>query len=173
MYWFTSDEHYGHTNILKYNDRPWDTIEEMDEGLISNFNSVVDKGDVTIHAGDFCWLNKKEDVYKKYVNRLNGTHILLIGSHDHWQSNSARYIWRKRIDGNLIVVCHYCMKTWEASHYNSWQLFGHSHGRLEGVGKQYDIGVDNNMYYPVSFETISCIMGNRPDNFNLVDRMKG
>jgi calcineurin-like phosphoesterase family protein len=170
MYWFTSDEHYGHTNVLKYNDRPFSSIEEMNEGLIANHNSVVSKNDVTIHAGDFCWLNKKEDVYKQYLNRLNGNHVLLIGSHDHWQPSSAHYIWRKRIEGNLIIVGHYAMRVWECSHYNSWHLFGHSHGRLEGFGKSFDIGVDCHNYYPWSWDEIVKEMQYRPDNFNLIKR---
>ena len=158
VYWFTSDEHYGHANILKYNNRPATDVADMDEMLIRNFNSVVTPQDCTVHAGDFCWLNKKEDVYKKYVSRLNGTHILLIGSHDHWQPSSAKYIWRRRIEGQLIVVCHYAMLTWECSHYGSWQLFGHSHGRLQRETKQHDVGVDNNNYYPVSLDSIKQIM---------------
>jgi calcineurin-like phosphoesterase family protein len=165
-YFFTADEHYGHAKIIGYNDRPFDSVEEMDEALIANHNEVVSKQDVVVHAGDFCWLNRKEDVYKKYVSRLNGTHMLLIGSHDHWQPSSARYIWRKRIENNLIMVCHYAMRTWECSHYNSWHLYGHSHGLLSPIGKAYDIGVDNNNYYPVSFEQIKTIMNERPDNFN-------
>ena len=144
----------------------------MDNQLIQNFNQVVAPADVTIHAGDFCWLNKKEDVHKQYLSKLNGTHILLIGSHDHWQPNSAKYIWRKRIDGILVVVCHYCMERWECCHYNSWQLFGHSHGTLTREAKQYDIGVDNNNYFPVSFDKIKQIMATKPDNPNLLERCK-
>ena len=166
MYWFTSDEHYGHAKVIGFNNRPFESIEQMDEGLIRNFNSAVQPHDITIHAGDFCWLNKKQDVYDKYIRRLQGNHILLVGSHDHWQPNSAKYMWRKRIGGNLIVVCHYAMRTWECSHYNSWQLFGHSHGRLVLESKQYDIGVDNNNYFPVSFEQICDIMAKKPDNEN-------
>jgi calcineurin-like phosphoesterase family protein len=170
MFFFTSDEHYGHANVLKYNDRPYSNVAEMDEGLIKNFNSVVTSADVTVHAGDFCWCNHKEDVYKKYVRRLNGTHILLVGSHDHWQPESGRYIWHKTIDGIFVVVCHYCMLTWERSHYNSWQLFGHSHGRLVRDSKQHDVGVDNNNYFPVSFEQLKVIMANKPNNPNYIEK---
>lgn len=169
-YWFTSDEHYGHAKIIGYSNRPFNSVEEMDKRLIENFNSVVGRGDVTVHAGDFCWLNNKKDVYEKYVKRLNGTHILLVGSHDHWQPNSANYIWKKRIDGQFVVVCHYAMLTWERSHYNSWQLYGHSHGRLVLQSKQYDIGVDNNKYYPVSFDDIKLIMENKPNNPNYIEK---
>ncbi len=164
MFWFTSDEHYGHEKVIEYNNRPFVNNHEMSKQLIQNFNEVVTSQDITIHAGDFCWLNKKKDVYTQYVSKLNGNHIFLIGSHDHWQPSSGRYIWRKRIKGHLIFVCHYAMRTWESSHYNSWQLFGHSHGRLVLESKQYDIGVDNNNYFPVSFDKIKDIMKTKPDN---------
>jgi len=170
MYFFTADEHYGHANVLKYNDRPFKNIKEMDEGLIRRFNEKVTPQDITIHAGDFCWLNNKKDIYKTYLNHLNGNHVLLIGSHDHWIPDSGKYIWRKRIEGQLIIVCHYAMLIWECSHYDSWQLFGHSHGRLQLEGKQHDIGVDNNNYYPVSFKQIKDIMATKKDNWNYLTK---
>ena len=79
-------------------------------------------------------------------------------------------MWIKKLGkGHPLTVCHYCMLTWQASHYNSWQLFGHSHGRLQkDLGKQYDIGVDNNNFYPISYDQVKEIMKNRPDNFNCV-----
>lgn len=158
MFHFTSDEHYGHAKVIGYNNRPFKNVEEMDTIIINRFNEKVAPSDVTVHAGDFCWLSNKQKVYDTYLSKLNGTHILLVGSHDHWQSKSAKYIWRKRIDEHLIVVCHYAMRTWECSHYGSWQLFGHSHGKLKTEGLQYDVGVDNNDYYPVSFDQVKRIM---------------
>ena len=49
-----------------------------------------------------------------------------------------------------IVVCHYAMRVWPRSHYNSWMLYGHSHGKLAPQRKQWDIGIDNNNFYPIS-----------------------
>lgn len=170
MYFFTADEHYGHTNSIVYGNRPFDSVEEMDEKLIKNFNSVVGSNDITIHAGDFTLIHSKEKVYKNYVNRLNGNHIFLRASHDYWLPKNARQIWQKMIEDFYIVVCHYPMRTWARSHFNSWQLHGHSHGKLEPIGKQWDIGVDNNKFYPLSFELVKQIMDGRPDNFNLVRR---
>ena len=102
----------------------------MNEVLIQRHNEVVGEGDVTVHAGDFCWGNSKKKA-EEYSGRLNGDHVFLRGSHDHWLPDSAHEMWSKRIDGQLVVVCHYPMLRWEASHYNSWQLYGHVHGRME------------------------------------------
>ena len=62
------------------------------------------------------------------------------------------------------------MRVWPRSHYNSWMLYGHSHGMLDPIGKQHDVGVDNNEFYPVSLEQIREIMMGRPDNPNFIAR---
>ena len=183
-YFFTADEHYYHNKILQYCNRPFTSIQEMNETLINNHNGIVEKDDITIHAGDFTLLKNKEMIYKNIINRLNGKHIFLVGSHDYWLSkhNTSSYsyigqqIWEKLIfhEGQkyYIVVCHYAMRTWARSHYNSYQLYGHSHGKLDPVGKQHDIGVDNNKFMPVPMDDIVGIMKDRPDNFNLVKKGK-
>ena len=168
MYFFTADEHLGHVNIIKYNNRPFKDVDEMDAQLIANFNSIVSKNDTTIHVGDFCWLNKKKDVYNTYVNKLNGNHVLLRGSHDHWLPDSAHSVWSKTIEGIHVVACHYAFRVWPRSHYGSWNLHGHSHGRLAPQGKQLDVGVDCHNYHPVSWDEVKKIMETREDNFNLI-----
>jgi len=172
MNWFfTSDEHYFHKNVIKYSNRPFSSVEEMNGTLINNNNNVVNKNDVVIHCGDFSFASK-EKTFREIVSRLNGRHIFLKGDHDKWLGNDKNYsyIWKKKIGDITIFACHYCMKTWWLSHYNSWNLFGHSHGHLnlEGCGKQWDVGVDNNNYSPVSIDQLREIMYNRPDNFNYI-----
>lgn len=162
MYFFTSDEHYGHKNILKFCNRPFNTIEEMDEILIQNHNNVVGKRDIVIHAGDFTL--RKNEAAQKYIKRLNGTHIFLMGSHDRWMYLKHPTIWQKLINKTYIVVCHYAMRVWPRSHYGSWQLYGHSHGNLSPLKNQWDIGVDNNNYFPISFDQVGEIMANLKDN---------
>lgn len=172
MYYFTADEHWGHSNAIKYCNRPFEFLYEMENTLIRNHNSVVTPNDITVHAGDFSFYNEEKS--KSIIKKLNGSHIFLKGSHDRWlkKDNTALQIWEETIEGQKIVVCHYCMRTWAASHYNSWHLFAHSHGKLEPIGKSWDIGVDNNDFYPLSFEKIKIIMKDRPDNFNLVNKIK-
>lgn len=171
MIWFTSDEHYGHRNIIKYCDRPFADVDEMDKTLISNHNSVVRQDDMVIHAGDFTLMRKREDVQKKYVRHLNGKHVFLMGSHDYWLKGwGVSQIWETKIQKKYVVVCHYAMRVWARSHYNAFQLYGHSHGNLEPVGKQWDIGVDNNNFFPLSSTQIINIMEKRPDNPNLIRR---
>lgn len=171
-YFFTADQHFNHANIIKFCSRPYTCVEEMDESLINNHNEVVSPNDVVIHAGDFTLIKNQKKIHKNYIHRLNGQHVFLEGSHDYWLKNTSRKnIWGKEFDNDIyIVVCHYAMRVWHRSHFNSWQLFGHSHGNLPPIGKQHDIGVDNNNFYPVSFEEIAEIMKHREDNPNKIEK---
>lgn len=172
MYFFTADEHYGHANIIKYCNRPFKTTEEMNNHIIECHNKLVCDLDTVIHAGDFTL------GFKSFANnikeKLNGSHIFLHGSHDYWlkKNKFSDQIWEKKIEGEYIIVCHYAMRTWARSHYNSWQLYRHSHGTLKPIGKQLDIGVDTNNFYPYSFESIKKIMSTRPDNPNFIPNNK-
>lgn len=172
-YWFSSDYHLGHAKVIKYCNRPFSSVEEMDETIIRNHNSIVGQEDKFYFLGDFAWRN-----IGKYVERLNGNIHLIKGSHDKQIGNYSTLFTTVKdldcilIEGYKIVLCHYAMRVWQVSHFNSWQLFGHSHNRLEPVGKQLDVGVDGHNFYPWSFEEVKEYMKDRPDNVNLVERMK-
>jgi calcineurin-like phosphoesterase family protein len=164
-YFFTADEHYGHKNIIKYCDRPFTGVDEMNEEIIKRHNEVVGDDDLVYHLGDFTLSDDAE----KYTRRLKGKHIFIRGSHDYWMDDTYHEILTIKPEAEpYVVLCHYAMKVWDKSHYNSWQLFGHSHGKLKGVGKQMDVGVDTHNFYPYSFEEIREIMKKKEDNFNLV-----
>lgn len=168
MYFFTADEHYGHGNIIRFCNRPFGSVEEMTDELIRRHNEVVGANDTVIHAGDFALASKRKA--RQVLDQLHGRHLFLRGSHDRRLPDAMADIWEETIEGQYVVACHYAMRVWPRSHYNSWQLFGHSHGMLEPAGKQWDVGVDNNDFYPVSFEQLKEIMKTRPDNVNLVKR---
>jgi len=77
---FTSDQHFGHTNIISYCPiRKFSSVEEMNEGLVANFNSVVSNEDVTYHVGDF---SLSLTNMQAYLPRLHGKHHLICGNHD-------------------------------------------------------------------------------------------
>lgn len=78
--YFTSDLHFGHKNIIRFCNRPWETIEEMDEGLIKNWNSVVGENDLVFDLGDFAFASNGR--WKEILSRLNGRHYLILGNHD-------------------------------------------------------------------------------------------
>ena len=83
-----SDTHFGHNNVIKYCNRPFKSVEEMDERMIKNWNETVSNNDTVIHLGDF-GLGKKEYI-SSIVQRLNGKKILILGNHDNWSEQSYR-----------------------------------------------------------------------------------
>ncbi|MFP4019855.1 MAG: metallophosphatase [Bacteroidales bacterium] len=171
---FTADYHLGHNNIIKYCDRPFSSVEEMDETIIDNHNSVVGKDDIVVHAGDLCLYKSYDRVKRNYIDRLNGQLIFLMGSHDKWLSKceNIRDIWKGEVGGAYIVICHYLMRIWPLSHYGSWHLYGHSHGRAVPLeeGKQLDVGVDCHNFYPLSFDDIVDLMQYKEENPNLISK---
>lgn len=76
-----SDTHFGHENIIRYCNRPFSSVEEMDRVMIENWNKVVGKDDLVIHLGDFCFYRKKTKV-SELVGKLNGKKLLIMGNHD-------------------------------------------------------------------------------------------
>jgi calcineurin-like phosphoesterase family protein len=85
---FTSDTHFGHANIIRYSNRPFDSVPEMNEALIANWNARVAWDDTIYHLGDVAmgpWTgDEKEglDSWDSILTRLNGYKILVIGNHD-------------------------------------------------------------------------------------------
>jgi calcineurin-like phosphoesterase family protein len=165
-YFFTSDTHFGHANIIKYCNRPYADAAEMDEALIRNWNSVVGRDDTVFHLGDFAVGGGPA---APYLSRLNGTIYFCLGNHDkrlitHYGyfgfESILPHIREVTIEKQKIVLCHYAMKVWNGSHKGDWQLYGHSHGTLpdDPTALSCDVGVDCWNYFPVSMEQLRAKM---------------
>lgn len=78
--YFTSDWHVGHQNCLKFDERPFENLDEMHKALIKNFNYYVPKHGVTYFLGDMGF--GPSDLLGNIVRQLNGTKVLVRGNHD-------------------------------------------------------------------------------------------
>ena len=170
-YWFTSDWHLGHYNIIRYCNRPFKTTQEMDDTILTNYNSLVRPGDMVFHLGDFCFKCDPRNYFKrintKQINIIWGNHDRNTKPHKHlFASNSM--LRDIKIDGIPVTLCHYAMRVWNKSHYNAGHLFGHSHGGVKPQGKSFDCGVDTNNFFPYSWQQIKEKMATLDDNFNLI-----
>jgi|SRR6185437_188869 len=174
--WFTSDEHFGHANIIQFCNRPFKDTVEMQEALIDRHNEVVKAGDRVYHLGDMYWRSTSEEQALAIRYRLNGQHYYIYGNHDEVFHKSQRvresFIWCKerfnlKVPGYPnIVLDHFAMETWNGSHKGAYQLFGHEHAaRSMDVisGLKLEVGVDCWNYYPVSFETVTEILGRKAE----------
>lgn len=168
-YFFTADTHFGHKNIIKYCNRPFSSIEQMDDQLIKRWNSKIGKNDTVFHLGDFCFGNNDKD-FDKYFYALNGKIVLIKGNHESlaWQnrekfSSYCAGYYDATIGKQEIIMCHYAMVVWNKSHFGTWHLYGHSHGMLPDNpnSRSIDCGVDTNNFYPYSFEEISTKMSKK------------
>lgn len=174
--WFTSDTHFRHTNIVELSKRPFQSLEEMTERIIENWNAVIGKSDTVYHLGDFAlsWGKKDAEPVDSILARLNGQKHLIVGNHDRdevvknkrWAS--ARSYHELKIDmGGVhrqrIVLFHYPIRSWNQIHRGAWMLHGHSHGSLEDIGgKTIDVGVDPLNYMPINIHQVAEIMEKRP-----------
>jgi len=170
MIFFTSDNHYGHSNIIKFANRPFSSCDEMDKVMIERWNEVVGPDDSIYHLGDFSFRNPL-----LYLEKLNGIKYLIRGNHDKRvdrthigdRKHNFRFIrdlYTLRYKGHSITLSHFSMRVWPRSHFNSYHLYGHSHNTLAPMGKSFDIGVDANDFRPVSIDEVIFRMKLRPDN---------
>ena len=173
----TSDLHLGHANIIKYSRRPFSSVDDMNERLVENWNSVVKDGDTVWSLGDFAFM--PFDKTLEILKRLNGNINLVLGNHcQKIQANRKMLLESGLVkemrdykelswDKQKMVLFHYAQRTWNGSHYGAWQLFGHTHGTMEPYGKSVDVGVDSPyilgtpVYRPFSFEEIRDFMRDR------------
>ena len=173
---FTSDTHFNHANIIKFCNRPFKDVEQMNEVMIANWNSVIGKDDTVFHLGDFCLGGAAE--WTKILDRLNGKIYLIMGNHDlknirqGFISRFEHVAMQMRIEigKKRIYLCHYPFLCFEGAYKDDvWQLFGHVHTRRSNSGidagrlqylypTQYDVGVDNNNFTPVSFGQVKIII---------------
>ena len=167
MLFFTSDSHFGHEHILRYCNRPFSSVKEMDEELILRWNERISENDTVYHLGDFTLGG--HDAAVRYLERLGGRIFLQQGSHDNrWFDKdfgdgrlstipplcSVELPIQKSKHKQVVVLCHYALRVWDKSHYASWHLFGHSHGKLKPHGLSFDVGVDSHNFYPWSLDEV-------------------
>ena|ERR1039457_3010624 len=179
MIYFESDQHFAHRNILSYCERPFSCVEEMEEGLIANHNSVVSKDDITYHVGDFSFDVKR---IKDILEAMNGKHILIPGNHDWCHPDNNRYrdyrskqyldygfkevMLSARVDE--FVLCHFPdiiepEHTTKKDRFAAYRpnakadqlvIVGHVHKLFKTKNNYINVGVDVREYKPVSIEEI-------------------
>ena len=172
--YFTSDTHFGHANIIKYSNRPFADVDEMNEAMIKRWNARVQPNDSIYHLGDFAFMQAEEIL--RLLDRLNGKKHFIWGNHDKViQRSSAiqrKFVWCKdyhemslpddscRGGVRKIVLFHFPIISWNKMHHGAWHLHGHCHHNLRYpfVGRILDAGVDGFNYSPISLEEVRAKM---------------
>lgn len=165
---FTSDTHFNHTNIAGPKVSRWpsgyrcfDSIEEMNNTLIDNINSMVGEDDILYHLGDFAFGDKTQIPILRSRIKCK-TIFLCYGNHDYALSKYYRHcftacrdMFRDRFDKQEILMCHEPKDVWADNHRGTIHLFGHVHGNYQNcVGQRMDVGVDTNKFFPYTLEEV-------------------
>ena len=170
---FTSDLHLFHKNIIDFCDRPFYDVEDMNKTIIQKWNGIIDEDSIIFVLGDM-FFTSSIDKITNVMDQLNGEIHLIMGNHD-YQNKLDRdviktmfasvhdlyevYVEDPDIGRQGLVLCHYPLLTWNNKMRGYWNLHGHIHsGPKSDATEQglhllghYDVGVDNNSYYPVSY----------------------
>lgn len=132
----TSDTHFNHANIIKYCNRPFKNIDEMNEMIIEKWNKIVDKDDIVYHLGDFGFGSKES--LQEIFNRLNEKKYLIMGNHDYrvgrqyYLELGFEEVYKKEFILNNYIMTHK-PKEINSSFIN---LYGHIHDKP--VDTKYD-----------------------------------
>lgn len=164
-WYFTSDPHFFHENVIRYCKRPFRDAQHMNESLIANWNARVTPSDDIFCLGDF-GMADREDMQRLF-DRLQGRKHLVAGNHDKTARKLRGWQWVKdyhelRINRQRVILFHYAMRVWRSSHKGSIALYGHSHGSMPGNSQSLDVGVDCWDYRPVTLEEIQARMAKLP-----------
>ena len=156
--YFTSDLHYSHKNIVEFTDRGKATTKEQhDIWLTCLWNSIVQKGDLVYHLGDFSFATKYSEI-ADFVSGLNGRIVLLKGNHDreanlqklkddnlieNWHMYKEIKVPLSTGEVQHIDLFHFPISSFHKQGYGAWHLYGHSHGNHKSEGKSLDVGLDS------------------------------
>lgn len=168
MIYFVSDLHFGHENIIHHCNRPFQSCSEMDEVMIQNWNARITPQDTVYILGDLFLSHRNPE---HILSRLQGKKYLITGNHDkawlkHLENKHPGALEAYfedispmiciRLEGRLLVLCHYPLLTWEEREEGSWHIFGHVHNdcRHRPEPNSFNACVELNGYCPVTLEEL-------------------
>ena len=154
--------------------RPFANVDEMNAELVKRWNEKVGKDDIVYHLGDFGLMSAGK--LREIIVQLNGKICLITGNHESAALACPDcFEWIKAYHEltiadsdahkgeRFIVLFHYALRVWNASHYGTWHLYGHSHGDLpdDETSLSFDVGVDCHDFYPLSYQEVKDIMAKK------------
>lgn len=160
--YYIADTHFGHENIIRFCDRPFDNVQDMNCVIVENWNARVRPDDEVWIVGDFAYRSAESPT--GILRELNGRKHLILGNHDFkWIKNVQLDRWFESVDmmaqtedeGRRIVLCHYPLMTVPRHFVN---VFGHIHNDrsagywslLSTMENSLNAGVEVNGYQPVT-----------------------
>ena len=146
---FIGDLHLDHANIIKYCNRPFNSVEEMNNTLINNWNNTIKKDDIVFFLGDMAFGrgSRKADYW---INKLNGNIIFIRGNHD--TAKNVKYFDKITLNlkGLKLLLIHNPVNI--PDNWNSWCMHGHTHNKsplIDRKNKRINVSVEALNYKPL------------------------
>lgn len=162
---FVADTHFGDGNILRYENRPFASVEEMDRELVERWNETVGDGDMVFHLGDVSSLGK--DQTGELLGKLRGEKVLVMGNHDRQYSPEEwRALGFQEAVPWPVVWEGFFLLSHEPLYVNRnmpyANVFGHVHGNpayRDASARSVCVSVERTEYRPISFEELRQRLG--------------
>ena len=154
---FISDTHFNHANIIKYCNRPFKTVDEMNSKLISNWNSVVSDNDIVYFLGDFAFGDK--EAFSRFAAPLKGHKHFIIGNHDRISKKIILDAGFESVNSQLILK--YEEYNFFLTHYprevekGEICIYGHVHDKKEELScRSFCVCVEQINYTPIEINEL-------------------
>ena len=163
MNYYIADNHFGHTNIIKHDNRPFENASIMDEVMINNWNNVVKENDTVYMLGDFSWHDEEGTI--SVLDKLVGQKVFITGNHDVISDNIAnRFIsvhdYLEITDGKeKVIMSHYPMLFWNGQFDDTVHLYGHVHNLIQWrVCEKWRQELKQLQNIPMRMYNVGCMM---------------
>ena len=162
MDYFISDIHFGHKNVIRFCNRPFKTVHEMNSQIVEKWNKKVTDADKVYVVGDvfLCDINEASS----WINKLNGYKILIKGNHDYGERKMLeagfdefhRKLEYTMPDGRKALIQHFPLPDCLLDDYDL-MIHGHIHIADKVIGKKINVSCDIWNYEPISIDTIQSL----------------
>lgn len=157
------DPHFNHKNIIGYCNRPFNSVEEMNETLIHNWNLVVGKRDIVYILGDFALCGK--DKLVEIAKRLNGRKRLILGNHDNASIETYKSVFEYVYNHSIILDEFYILSHYPQTYIQEnglyANIFAHVHDSpayVDSSSRTFCVSAERIAYTPVLFEKVKEVM---------------
>lgn len=158
MNYYLSDTHFGHFNCIRLCNRPFKSVDEMDNAMIENWNRKVTDKDTVYFLGDFSWYDKQKT--ESIIKQLNGKKIFILGNHDRSVNENLQLTVKKYLEiedeGKKVILFHYPILEWNGFYRDSIHLYGHVHNsnKILKIKNAYNVSADVLDFEPKTLKEI-------------------
>lgn len=164
-YYFISDPHFGHRNVLSFESRPFESVEEMDQTIIDNVIQTINSNDIVFWLGDMYFSNSERRTEIATQLTVKGRHIVILGNHDRGRVSNGQFLRLgfnpvKMHKFNEFILTHEPLSLANLLYLQDQgiraNVHGHLHHREEGLDPNLYccFSVERTNYKPIPYEEV-------------------